>query len=336
MKNSKLLISLLLTFFTASLQAGAPDVKINVLNYVSAKSSMHFDGVIKRSGGVNKWTHGRTLTPLNQQRIKRMNRDTLYSSAVIDIRKGASIFLPDSGSRYLSATVVNENHFINNIFHAPGLHKLDIQNFDTPYVLVTVRILVNELDPTDISEAHKLQDSLRIKSNSAIPYTHPNYDLQSLKATTDSLLELAKNIPNAKQSFGKQEEVDKVRHLLTSAYGWGGLPEKEASYINIQPNLPLGSYKLTLKDVPVTGFWSISMYNKDGFFQENKYSAYSLNNLTAKANTDGSYTIHFGGDSSNSNFLPITEGWNYVVRMYRPKKEIIDETWSFPEAEKVN
>ncbi len=334
MKTIKFCLSLIFLFVIASLSATEVPVEVNVLNYVSAKSSLHFDGVIKRSGGVNKWTHGRTLTPLDQQRITRMNRDTLYSSAVIDISKGATFTLPDSGSRYLSATVVNENHYINKIFHTPGVHKLDMEEFDTQFVLLTIRILVNEFDSIDIKKAHALQDKLSIQSTSSNTYSHPSYESESFSATTKTLLELAAKIPDAKKTFGKREQVDKVRHLLATAYGWGGLPENEASYINVQPNLPVGAYTLTVKDVPVNGFWSISMYNKDGYFEENEFSAYSVNNLTAKANSDGSYTVHFGGEPTNSNYLPITEGWNYVVRMYRPKKEILDQTWNFPSIER--
>ena len=336
MNTIKFCLSLIFLFVIASLSATEVPVEVNVLNYVSAKSSLHFDGVIKRSGGINKWTHGRTLTPLDQQRITRMNRDTLYSSAVIDISKGASFSIPDSGSRYLSATVVNENHFINKIFHNPGVHTLNIDEFDTPYVLLTIRILVNESGPVDIKKAHALQDKLIIESASANVYTHPNYEPESLKATTKTLLELAAKMPDANKTYGEKEQVDKVRHLLGTAYGWGGLPENEASYINVQPNLPIGTYSLTVKDVPVDGFWSISMYNKDGYFEKNEYSAYSINNLTANTNKDGSYTIHFGSNSRQANFLPITEGWNYVVRMYRPREAIIDKTWSFPDLVKLD
>ena len=313
-----------------------PPEYVNVLNYVQAKSSLHFDGVLKRSGGINKWSHGRAHTPLDQQRITRMNRDTLYSSAVIDISKGATFSIPDSGKRYLSATVVNENHFINKIYHEPGTHKLSTEEFDTPYVLLTIRVLANASDPSDIKKAHTLQDELTIESSSNIPYTHPIYDSESLTTTTKSLLELAAKMSDANETFGKKEQVDKVRHLLATAYGWGGLPETEASYVNVQPNLPIGAYSLTVKDVPVDGFWSVSMYNKDGFFEKNSSNSYSINNLTAKTNIDGSYTLHFGGDSSSSNFLPITEGWNYVVRMYRPGKEIINKTWTFPELVSIN
>jgi hypothetical protein len=33
------------------------------------------------------------------------------------------------------------------------------------------------------------------------------------------------------------------------------------------------------------------------------------------------------------NCLPIMDGWNYIVRLYRPRSEILDGTWSFPTIE---
>ena len=55
----------------------------------------------------------------------------------------------------------------------------------------------------------------------------------------------------------------------------------------------------------------------------------------AKPNEDGSYTIHFGGDPESTNYLPISEGWNYAIRMYQPRKEILDGAWTFPNIEAV-
>jgi hypothetical protein len=96
-------------------------------------------------------------------------------------------------------------------------------------------------------------------------------------------------------------------------------------------------HKLTVKDVPVAGFWSISLYNAKGFFEKNDLNAYSLNNLTAKPNADGSFTVQFGGCQKDTlNCLPIMAGWNYTVRLYRPRKEIIDAIWKFPEAQPAN
>ena len=88
---------------------------------------------------------------------------------------------------------------------------------------------------------------------------------------------------------------------------------------------------LTVKDVAVKGFWSISLYNEQGYFQKNDLHAYSLNNLIAKPNSDGSYTVRFGGcTASTENCLPIMAGWNYSVRMYEPSQQIIDGKWTFP------
>jgi hypothetical protein len=94
-------------------------------------------------------------------------------------------------------------------------------------------------------------------------------------------------------------------------------------------------YRLTVRDVPVDGFWSVSVYNKNGYFQKNARNAYTVNNVTAKPNADGSVTIQFGGDESAPNCIPIMPGWNYLVRMYRPRNEILDGTWKFPEAHPV-
>ena len=139
--------------------------------------------------------------------------------------------------------------------------------------------------------------------------------------------------------FGTRDEVNPIAHLIGTAVGWGGNPEYAAIYIGAYPKANDGVtvHTLTVKDVPVDGFWSISVYNDKGFFEKNDLNAYSLNNLTAKPNADGSFTIHFGGcDGKAPNCLPIVKGWNYVARLYRPRKEILDGTWRFPEAQAVS
>lgn len=92
-------------------------------------------------------------------------------------------------------------------------------------------------------------------------------------------------------------------------------------------------YRVTVKDVPVDGFWSITVYNKAGFMEKNDQNSYSYNNVTADKNADGSITINFGGGPGAINNLPITAGWNYTVRMYQPKQDIISGKWSFPKAQ---
>jgi hypothetical protein len=120
---------------------------------------------------------------------------------------------------------------------------------------------------------------------------------------------------------------------------WGGNPEKDALYLPITPGRNDGStiHKLMVRDIPVDGFWSLTVYNGEGYLQPNQYNAYSVNNITAKRSADGTINIQFGGcDGNIPNCLPITKGWNYTVRMFRPRPEILDGTWKFPEARPVS
>lgn len=311
-------------------------VKVNIDNFVRAETAFQIDRTLKMTGGVNKWGHNRQPTPIDKQNVIRMNRDTLYSFAIVDISKGATLTVPDPGKRYMSLMVVNEDHYINKIFHKGGTFELTLEEFDTPYAILVVRILTNPVDPEDVKASNALQDGLKIEAASANPYTHPNYDRVSYEATYRALLELSKGMPDAKLTFGKKEEVSQVRHLLGTAFGWGGLPVYEAFYINKGELRKAGEFQITVKDVPVDGFWSISIYNKDGYFEKNKFNSYSINNLIAKPNKDGSFTLNLGSKKDGrDNFLYVMEGWNYVVRLYQPHRSILDGKWTFPEPQVV-
>ena len=109
-------------------------------------------------------------------------------------------------------------------------------------------------------------------------------------------------------------------------------------YLNNYPekNDGIVPYSLTVKDVPVHGFWSITIYNSKGYMEKNDLDAYSFNNVTAETDQDGSITINFGGcDDGRVNCLPVKNGWNYIVRLYQPKDALLEGRWTFPEAEPV-
>ena len=306
--------------------------KVHVDNFVRAETHRMFAALQSDAAGVNRFRHNRVPTPVDQQTVIRMNRDTLYSSAVVDISRGAVLTLPDAGGRYLSAMVVNEDHYVNAVLHEPGQHRLDVADFDTPHVLVAVRIMVDPRDPEDLATVAALQDQLSIRATSDGAFAAGDYDTESLDRTRSALLTLASGMDSFERSFGAREDVDPVHHLVSTAAGWGGLPDTEAVYVGVAPGLPVGEYALTVGDVPVDGFWSVSVYNSDGFFEPNEKGAYSVNDLTAARNADGTVTVLFGGDGDPArNSLPITEGWNYLVRLYRPRPEVLDGTWRFPE-----
>jgi hypothetical protein len=311
--------------------ADSTSIAVNVDNFARAQADHEFDGIVKGAGGTNKFKINREPTPIDDQNVIRMNRDTLYSLAVVNISKGATITMPDAGKRYMSLMIINNDGYVNDVYYGAGTYELTTEKFDTPFVGVVVRILANAEDPADVAAVNKLQSQVKINAVAQAPFVMPDYDEASFKAALEPILALSKGLQRVTKGFGSKSEVNPVHFLLASAAGWGGLPEKDSIYLNVEPGLPVGKYELTVKDVPVKGFWSISLYDAKGYFEKNDLHAYSLNNLTAKPNKDGSYTIRFGGcTATTENCLPVMQGWNYLVRMYRPDQQVIDGQWVFP------
>jgi hypothetical protein len=225
------------------------------------------------------------------------------------------------------------------VVYGRGTYSYDRQQAGSRHVLAAVRTLVDPNDSKDLSQVHALQDAFKIAQNSAGTFETPNWDQPSQKMVRDALLVLGSTIPDFKGAFGNKEQVDPVRHLIGTAAAWGGNPEKDATYLNVTPTRNDGSqaYRLVIKDVPVDGFWSISLYNAEGYFQKNDQDAYSVNNITALKAPDGSVTVQFGGcDGKIPNCLPIMPKWNYTVRLYRPRLEVLNGAWKFPEPQPVD
>lgn len=304
---------------------------VNVDNFALAETHRMMGDLQSDAGGVNRFLHNREPAAIDKQTVIRLNRDTLYSFAVVDISAGATLTIPAHGDRYLSAMVVNENHYVNAIFHDAGEYRLTQEQFDTPHVGIAVRVLVDPIDPHDVAAVATIQDGITLVADSSNPFEAPAYDTTSLDETRAALLSLARNLTGFDRMFGSAEEIDPVRHLIGTAAGWGGLPSSEASYIGVDPRLPVGRYELTVGDVPVDGFWSISVYNADGFFEPNDRGAYTINNITGTRNDDGTTTVRFGDYPADvPNVIPITDGWNYLVRLYRPRQEVLAGDWTFP------
>ncbi|NOC85925.1 DUF1214 domain-containing protein [Ruegeria atlantica] len=314
------------------------EVPITINNFVRAATDNELKTYNGLAGGVNQFFHFKEPTPIDNQPTIRMNRDTLYSVAVIDISQGATLTLPDVGDRYMTTMVVNQDHFINEVFDGGGVFQLDMGTFHTPYVLVFMRILVDAENPKDVAAVNAIQDGFTIDAASATPFEMPNYDAESFEALRQAAIELGRFATDSVRTFGKADHVDPLRHFLGTAVGFGGLPEDEAFYLNIEPGLPLGEYKIQVPaDVPVNAFWSVSLYNADGFFELNSLDTYVVNSVSGTKNDDGSVTVHFGGcNDGRVNCLPIMDGWNYAVRLYQPGPEVIDGSWVFPSVEPAN
>ena len=278
--------------------------------------------------------------PIENHVVQRANRDTLYSTGVFDLDAGpVTIMLPDSGKRFLTMIVIDEDHYAYMVVYGAGRHTLTKDKIGTRYAVAAIRILANPSDPKDVAQANALQDAVKVKQPGGPgKFEVPNWDAASQKRVREALVVLGESIPDWRHAAGRKGEVDAVRHLIVTATGWGLNPDKDAIYLNVTParNDDTTIHKLEVKDVPVDGFWSISLYGSDGFYRKNDLNAYTLNDVTAKKAADGSVTIQFGGcDGRIPNCLPIMMGWNYMVRLYRPRAEVLEGKWTFPDARPV-
>lgn len=329
MKTIKLTI-LAVTFLSASALAAEP---VNVENFARAETDHMLQANLQISNiKVGELFHVRQLTPIDRQPAIRMNRDTFYSGLVQDLSKPAKITLPEIGGRYQSMHVINQDHYSYGE-SKPGIYSLTQEKVGSRYAYVIIRTFVDSDNPEDVKEVHKAQDAIVVKT----PYIGtelelPEWDKEELSVARDAINTLAKMGVTLSGAFGLKNEVDPIKHLLGTAAGWGGMPARNSvGVISSTADNSGTPHSVTVKDVPVRAFWSITIYNKDGFFEKNDLGRYSFNNHMAEKNKDGSITINFGDcEDGRVNCLPISEGWNYTVRMYEPEDEIINGKWTFP------
>ena len=334
-----LLISLLTAVITMALHSSAlaahsPEVTIH--NYVRAETDLQMRTYIESMDCFGKFTHVREAYDVTSKATIRPNRDTLYSWGVFDLTSPLTISLPDPGGRYQSLMIVSQDHSIWAEY-GPKDVVLTEENVGTRYALLLVRTFLDPNDEKDVKAAHTLQDETIVKQADQGKFQVQAWKQEEVEAMRNAINVLAPFAADSSKTFGRKEELDPIYWLLGAAVGWGGLPAQDSTYTGGFPENNDGKtpYTLTIKDVPVDAFWSVTVYDEQGMFAVNEYNAYSYNSVTAKRNEDGSVTIHFGGNARQDNFIYIVPGWNYVVRMYRPRKEILDGTWKFPEPVEV-
>ena len=308
-------------------------IHVNADNFARAETDRMFADIQRDAGGVNTFRHNREPASIDAQTVIRLNRDTLYSFAIVDLSEGATLVVPDAGERYLSVMIVDRDHYVRAVLHDAGTYDLAERAPGADYVLVAARTLVDPDDPDDLARVAEVQDALQLEAGSAVAFAGDEYDPASLDATRSALLALAAGLRSFERTFGSRDEVDPVRHLIGTAAGWGGLPVSEASYVGVDPQLPVGFYDLSMHDVPVDAFWSVSVYNAEGYFQPNDEGRYTVNSVTGHRDEDGVVTVHFTppGAATEPNSIPLPEGWNYLIRLYRPQPAFAAGEWHVPD-----
>lgn len=310
----------------------AAGVVVTRSTYIRAETDRTFYNIATLAGGVNRFYHYRSVIPLDKQSVVRMNKDTLYSAAVVDTSKGATLTVPEMpAGRYFSVLLIDNDHYSPGVIYTPGVHKLPR---DTKYLFLAVRIqLLHPDDPADIALVNALQDKFVVNAGSNAPFPKPKWDQKSLAALTERYnREFAKFKQYPDGSMAPRGKADeRIRHLA-AAGAWGLFPTQDAVYINYNGGQSANQCYCATYQIPENNaFWSITVYGADGYMK----SANSiLNGINAKPNPDGTVTAHFGSEAQCGNVpnrLDTTEGWNFLMRIYRPGESVIKRRYKLPD-----
>ncbi|MCV6598841.1 MAG: DUF1214 domain-containing protein [Mangrovicoccus sp.] len=311
---------------------------VDLTKFNRAETDTYLTRMVEQ-GAFAQFIHERDFIAIDAQDVIRSNRDTLYSFAVFDLSAPVTITLPEGGGRYQSLHAINQDHYTPVVEYGPGSFEFTQQSVGSRYLFVLMRTFVEPGNAEDIAAGQALQDGITITQADPGSFEVPNWDKTGLDRTRDLLIQLNADYRGTSEgTFGAKDEVDPLRHVMGTAIGWAGLPPQAAIYESIFPAQNDGKvpHGVTVSDVPVGAFWSVTVYNAEGFMVENEAGIYSLNNLSAEADETGVVTIHFGGcEDGRINCIPVPENWNYTLRMYQPGPEILDGSWVFPEAQPV-
>ena len=332
-------MSLLMSMERRGAESGvAHALQVTPDNFVRAETDMQFMTVVKR-GGFGRLTHERDFPPSGRQATPWADGDVLRSRGVFDLELGPVVVtMPQAGERFVSIEALDEDHYTVAMFYGPGTFTFSFENVSTRYLMLVVRISVDPSDRGDLGRVHELQEGILVTRQGGGRFVIPNWDPVSQAKVRVALQLLANTVASDERTFGARGEVDPVRHLIGTATQWDRCPPRDIAYLHAVPRQNDGRtvHRLVVGYVPVDGFWSVSVYDSNGHFLTEGNGGRTLNSLTAVRSADDSVVVHFGGnDQDVANCLAITKGWCYVVRLYRPRAEVLGGKWKFPDVQAV-
>jgi hypothetical protein len=237
----------------------------------------------------------------------------------------------------------------------PPLHQVNSMPSSTFFTYAAELMRVNPPHITDQSIIARMK-KIGMEPGKSLDFNKLDPTVQQAldKAAIDGLKEMDNKVPTiAKVVNGWQMNTepigvygnDYLKRAIIAMLGLGANPPEDAIYpalIADADGHPLNGNNTYILNFnaselpPVDAFWSVTMYDAEGFQVANSINRFAignLNNLTY--NADGSLDIYIQHDTpgldKESNWLPAPKGpMSILMRMYSPRKEALDGTWVPP------
>jgi hypothetical protein len=194
--------------------------------------------------------------------------------------------------------------------------------------------------PGEAFDFDKLDPAIQKSLNDA-----PAAALNQLKDKTAKLGTMSNGWQMLTSTIGSYG-IDYQQRAAVALFGLGANQLVDAIYpqlltdSNGKPLTGAGNYVLHFdkaKLPPVDAFWSLTLYDKDGFPVPNSLNRANLSSwMPLKSNSDGSIDLYFQaaspGQDKEANWLPTPKqgAWNLTMRLYAPRPTIANGTWSPP------
>ncbi len=321
--------------------ADMPDgVVITNDNFIHADSTRAYLKELDQANNkVNTIRPNRIFPNTDNQDVIRMNSDTLYTKFILDVKGGATITTKDYEG-FQNIMVLDINHSEIATLMGAGTIKVNetmLTEGHHAFIIIRTGVLRDLPEKEMFDRAHKAQDNISITYKSSTPYVPSvKYDFSTLDKVKYKILEDFVKNPQKdviKKGFGTIKTRDAGAARVVIAIGWGGLSGTNAVYSSFTSTKERCSFTIDKPNLHFDkkGFFSITIYNADGYIATMNYA---INSDDMVPNKDGTYTINFlsSGEpvkKGEQNVLRTPRGkvWTGIIRAYSPKDK--DETFAW-------
>ncbi|EGR0934086.1 TPA: DUF1254 domain-containing protein [Vibrio parahaemolyticus] len=323
MKKTTLMLSAIALTISSSIQAHEATLENVARDFADqpTKETDWYMSRLQKEIPVNTFKHNRIPSNKDHQFVIRENEDTMYSHAILDVTKSATISMPKY-DEYAIVQVIDENHYtIAEVYPGQTLNLTPDMLSSGTHVFLNTRVAAsNSQDLKALKKANEYQDSIKISSVTSNPYISKGFSEKQVLAARAKVQKLRPKIPMPFDMFGNKGTVDLTSFVIASSAGWAGLPSDAAVYL---PQIPgnTGSTEcssLTINPPPLQykrhAFFSMTVYDKDGWIADDDFA---ISNKRMTPNQDGTYTFRFNCKGQPNN-LDVQKGWSGLLRMYLP------------------
>jgi hypothetical protein len=252
-----------------------------------------------------------------------MNRDTLYSAALVDATDGFNVHMPDQGL-FTSVLVIDQKGYSQDYIWQPGTHKIDIDKTNGIFVWVLFRTGLEK----GMEKALEAQKTVGISGMGSKVWKAKPYDKVQYQKLHDKYMQEAIDTGLFLQYGYDASRIDMKIKRMTDAAGWGGM---DFGINNYQISKNMSSeycYSTTFDDPKADEFWSFTLYDAHGWLLPIS-GKNILNSRDAVPNEDGTYTVRFNcGENAVNNLQTEEKVFGFAWRVYGSPYKVRAGRWN--------